>query len=398
MSSKLTDAAIKALPSRGDAYFVWDSQSQGLGVKVTPAKRKLFVVQLKFPGHAVQTKRTLGQWPGLSLDDARTAAQRWRDQVRVGVDPRQVEADQRRAAEREAATTFAGVTEQYLEARTSYRRYKLDKAEIERKLIPEFGDRAIASILPRDVREFVTSEAKRAPYSTANTWRHLVGIFKFAVHHDMVTASPCASLTKRLLFNGHALPPRERVLSDAEIVALWRATDQLGYPHGHAYKWLLMTGCRLSEAQGARWREFSGDVWVVPPERFKSNTEHHVPLTSELSALLASIPKKKGCQFVFTNDGVMAVNGFSKLKKQIDRLMGDALTGPWVNHDLRRTVRSNLSALGVADHVAELVIGHGRRGLQRVYDRHKYLNEIRAALEAWHRRLSSLVAAAISQP
>ena len=380
MPAKLTDATVQALTVKSSAYFVWDSQATGLGVKVTPAKRKLFVVQLRFPGHTVQTKRTLGQWPGMALHDARLAAQRWRDQVKVGIDPRLVEAEQRRAAEREAANTFARVVEQYLAARTAYRRYRTDKKEIERKLIPAFGDRPISTIMPRDVREYITAQAKVAPYSTSNTWRHAVAIFKFAAHNDMIAASPCASLTKRLLFNGHTLPPRQRVLSDEEVARLWHVTDELGYPYGHFYRWLLMTGCRLSEAQGARWSEINGSTWTIPPERFKSNAEHALPITDAMLELLATIPRQG--DYLFTCDGMNPINGATKVKRMLDREMGDVPA--WVNHDLRRTVRTNLAALGVADHVAELVIGHGRRGLQRIYDRHKYTNEIEAALTAWH--------------
>ena len=379
MAAKLTDASIRGLPIKAAPYFVWDSQAQGLGVKVTPAKRKLFVCQLKFPGHQVQTKRTVGQWPGLSLDDARTTAQHWRDQVKVGIDPRAIEAEQRIAAEREANSTFSSVAELYLADRTGFRRHVRDRKEIERKLIPQFGDLPIASIAPRDVREFISAEAKAAPYSTSNTWRHLVAIFKFAVHNDLVAASPCASLTKRLLFNGHTLPPRQRVLSDGEIAKLWQITGELGYPYGTFYRWLLMTGCRLSEAQGARWREFDDKLWVVPAERFKSNAEHALPITDAMGELLQTIPRNG--EYLFTSDG-----GQSKVKRLIDRTMG-ADVPPWCNHDLRRTVRTNLAALGIPDHVAELVIGHGRRGLQRIYDRHKYTQEIRAALTAWHAQI-----------
>src|SRR5262249_4263269 len=51
--------------------------------------------------------------------------------------------------------------------------------------------------------------------------------------------------------------------------------------------------------------------------------------------------------------------------------------------DLRRTVRTRMAALGVPDNVAELVIGHGKRGLARIYDQHRYFPEMREALDAW---------------
>jgi hypothetical protein len=50
-----------------------------------------------------------------------------------------------------------------------------------------------------------------------------------------------------------------------------------------------------------------------------------------------------------------------------------------------------LAALRIPDHVAEMVIGHGRKGLQRVYDQHRYISEMREALALWAGRLRSIV-------
>ena len=70
----------------------------------------------------------------------------------------------------------------------------------------------------------------------------------------------------------------------------------------------------------------------------------------------------------------------------------------FIIHDLRRVVRTNLSALDVPDHVAEMVIGHGRRGLQRVYDQFRYEVQIRAALEKWAERLQAIVSPTPGMP
>ena len=64
---------------------------------------------------------------------------------------------------------------------------------------------------------------------------------------------------------------------------------------------------------------------------------------------------------------------------------------PFKIHDLSRVVRSHLSALDIPDHVAEMVLGHGRKGLQRVYDQHKYESQLREALERWAERLNGIV-------
>ena len=79
------------------------------------------------------------------------------------------------------------------------------------------------------------------------------------------------------------------------------------------------------------------------------------------------------------------------------RLRGDANWAavklePWVVHDLRRTVRTKLAELEVNDSVAEMIIGHGRRGLQRVYDQSAREPAIRVAAERWAAELRRIVA------
>ena len=63
---------------------------------------------------------------------------------------------------------------------------------------------------------------------------------------------------------------------------------------------------------------------------------------------------------------------------------------PWVNHDIRRTVRSHLSRLRIPEEAREAVLAHARPGMKRVYDHHEYLEEKREALELWAARLRAI--------
>ena len=63
----------------------------------------------------------------------------------------------------------------------------------------------------------------------------------------------------------------------------------------------------------------------------------------------------------------------------------------WTNHDIRRTVRSGLSRLKIAEEAREAVLAHARPGIKGVYDKHDYLDEKREALELWAARLRSIV-------
>ena len=99
--------------------------------------------------------------------------------------------------------------------------------------------------------------------------------------------------------------------------------------------------------------------------------------------------------FTLPKGGLKPVNGFSKGKDKLDQAMkvqlGGCAPSPWVIHDIRRTVRTRLSELRVPEHVAERVIGHARKGLLRIYDQHRYQDEMREALEAWEARLRAIV-------
>jgi len=420
---KLTDVFVRNTRAP-DTY--WDTQQTGLALKITPVGRRIWVMQAIWPGQATQSRRTLGQYPAMSLDEARKKAAEWYALVKRGIDPADVERQRREAAEKVRANTFGSFAEAFIEKRKN-RRAEIDAREIRRVLVAAWGNRPLASITPRDVRELIGKLARRAPYEARNVWGHASLIFKHAVHDELIEVSPMASLDKELTL-GVKLRPRDRVLSDVEVRALWLASFKLEWPHGHLYRWLLLTGVRLSEATDAEWTEFHPELrrvmrectasarstwselqpehrtWTIPPERFKSDATHVVPLTNAMLELLATVPMRG--RYVFSFDGSNKLWASSKAKRELDRRMlellrewsGDDVTLPrWTSHDLRRVVRSNLSGLGIADNVAEMVLGHGKKGLQRIYDQHRYLPEIRAALTAWNERVVKTVGNSVSR-
>ena len=190
---------------------------------------------------------------------------------------------------------------------------------------------------------------------------------------------------------------RQRVLTDVELRALWRAAEKLGYPYGDLFRLLAITGQRKSEVAEARWREFdlSQKLWTIPPERMKGDAAHEVPLTDDAIAILEALPRFNNGDYVFsTTFGAKPVNGFSKAKVNLDRAMaaelGDAVD-PFVIHDIRRSMRTGLSALPIPNNVRELVIAHAQPGLHKVYDQHSYQQEKRHALNLWAARLRTIV-------
>jgi integrase len=396
---RLTDRTLKALKPTGKRYDVMDADVPGFGVRVTERGQRTFILVARYPGSPNPTRRAIGEYPAVRLEKAREKARSWRDLIRQGIDPKTEEERLRRLELRKQQTTFAAVAEDFLERHVKgQRKARGTEREIRKELIAQWGERPIASITREDVVALVEAITRRpAPYVAHSVLGHARSLFNWAINRGTygLETSPCDRLKPSALIG--VKQPRQRILSDAELVALWHSSEELGYPFGPIYKLLLLTGARKSEVAGARWREFDlGEkVWTVPPERFKSNASHLVPLSEQALIILEALPRfTKGDHLFTTSLGDKHVAGFSRAKAQVDKLVTGqlgAMPPPWVIHDIRRTVRTRLASLRVPDMVAEMVIGHGRKGLQRVYDQHRYVDEMREALELWAARLRDIV-------
>lgn len=181
---------------------------------------------------------------------------------------------------------------------------------------------------------------------------------------------------------------RTRVLNDGELRRLWRATDEAA-PFCRFIRVVLLTGQRRGEVAGMAWHELdlARGLWTIPPERFKAGQPHLVPLSDGVLDLLGG-RQARGPHVFSTTDGRRPISGFGRALARAQIRSG---TTGWRLHDLRRTVRTRMAALRVSSAVAELVLGHGKRGLARVYDQHSYLPEMREALELWAAELARIV-------
>jgi integrase len=144
-----------------------------------------------------------------------------------------------------------------------------------------------------------------------------------------------------------------------------------------------------------RWHEINNDWWTIPAARAKNGRAHRVPLTALTLELLEQASILTGnSAFVFPSP---RPNGKDKpievrsLSRAIDRKYEVLGAEKFVPHDLRRSVRTRLAELGVDDVVAERVLNHTLQGIARVYNRHDYDAEKRAALEKWERRLRRII-------
>jgi integrase len=406
----LTDRFLKSLKpaAPGKRLIVGDSVVPGFGVRVTDKGTKTFVLVNRFGGKN-PTPRALGEYGALTLEGARGMARQWLGLIGNGIDPKR-EAERRRLErQRRQKDSFAAVAEDFIKREGSKKARGEDMArELRQEFVARWGDRPVTEITHDDVLAVLDDAVDRGSPNQAHAlFGHVRRLYNWAIGRGCygLTGSPCDRIRPK-----DAIGKREartHILSDDELAVLWRVSGRVGYPFGPMYRLLVLTGLRLTEVSGAQWPEFDlkQKIWSIPAARMKGRAPHLVPLTNDMLALLASLPRFNSGDYLFsTTHGRRPVSGFSKAKARLDRRMAGTwgalgrLEGKdrkpvedWRTHDIRRVVRTHLSALPVTDLVRELILAHAQSRLHKTYDQYAYLDERRRCLELWNARLRSIV-------
>jgi integrase len=381
----------------------------GFAVRVTSAGTKAFVWF-----HRVDGKphwETLGRWDAnqgggtLTVRDAIVKCDERAKAVAKGVDKKGKDVDPRpertrrlqdgtKAADGTVSTLLDVYIARYLKA-GKLRSAGMIEAQLERLVKPRIGKVGIYELKRSHVSRMLDDIADEngprmadlalAYVRKAFNWYEVNG-------HDDDFTSPVVRGMARLKPSDRE---RERVLADDEIRDLWTAADSVTEPAClPAYvKTLLLTATRRGEAADMATSELDGEIWTIPAARYKTKRDHVIPLSAAaLDLIRSATPAKpaRNAHFVFsTTDGAVAFAGFSKSKAALDKAVaelrereGRPPIADWTLHDLRRTARTLLARAGIRDDIAERCLGHVIKGVEKVYNRHAYLDEKRAAFEA----------------
>lgn len=360
---------LRAVGGLGPKATIWDDAVKGFGARRQTSDAVTYVLKYRAGGR--QRFFTIGRhgspW---TPDTARREARRLLGLVAAGEDPAEV---------RNRGEGLRAIIDAYLvvaKARQRPRTY----LETERHLLiawkslhdqTEVSRRAVAARLAE--LSGVTAIRARAALSACFVW---------AIREGLAEANPVAGTNR---------PPeprsRERVLTDGELAAIWRACGDDDY--GRIVRLLTLTGQRRDEVGAMRWGEIAEGVWTLPHSRTKNHREHALPLTEAMLALLPD--PRVGREFVF-GAGVGAFSGWSQSKARLDARAGVA---GWRLHDLRRTAATVMAdRLGVMPHIVEAVLNHvsgHKAGVAGVYNRAAYRAEMRRAFEAWGAHVAGIV-------
>jgi integrase len=368
----LTDRTIRALKPApaGKRRLVWDAQVPGLGLRVTDTGAKTFVLVIRYPGDPNPTPRALGTYGAMTLEAARTRGREWLVAISNGIDPKVREAARR-------ADSLQAIADAYLKRESQLRTINQRRAILERLVLPRFGARPIEDIRKGEIVALLDRiEDKNGPAMAQYTLATLRRLFTWHAGRSDDFRSPIVRGMGRVKPSEQR---RQRVLDDDEIRALWRAAEATPGVFGYFVQFLLLTAVRRNEAAGMRRSEVVGDDWIIPPQRYKTNLELVIPLSSAAKAVLAKVPQISSSDFVFTTDGKVPISGFSRFKQAFDQACG---VSGWTLHDLRRTARSTMSRAGVPSDHAERALGHVIGGIRSTYDRHAFYAEKKHAFAA----------------
>lgn len=396
---KLTNPTITNLVTtkRIDYY---DTIETGLIFRVTPSGGKTFALRYRnLAGE--QSRITLGEYSAtFTLANARDKVRDIKRDLAQGIDPK-TEIAKRRSEATEAERyrfTFAQLARDFIarhlptlrpKTSTEYRRI------IQNILIPEFGTRAVESIRRRDV--FALHERigidERKP-TTANLTKAIASkMFSFAIEREYIESNPATNV--KLHKAGKIR--RDRAYTSDELVRIWNAFEVQQEPMRTYFKFLVLTCQRRTETLMARWDniDLQRGTWTIPATDTKNKLEHVLPLSSQAVEILTEIHMLTGrSEYVFEST-VKKGGPINWTHKAVDRVKELAGVADFRLHDLRRTGATYMAELGVERTVLGKVLNH--KGIAQdhsvtaIYDRSRYSDEVRRALQRWAFRLEGIV-------
>lgn len=402
-----TDRFLKSVKptAPGKRTIVFDAQVPGFGIRVTERSTEeckgSFVLVTRYPGSRNPAPRRIGDYPVMSLAEAREVAREWRRDLAKGIDPKEKAAEAAREQRRLRANTFGAAFASFAEDHLkTLRTGAAVEASVRNHVFPALESRPMREIRRSEIFALINRLKKELPIAANCVLAYLKKFFAWALENEMVDDLPVASIKRPTAEKDRE---RERVLADWEIRALWRACGEMA-AFGRAFRFMLATGQRRSEVGAATWAEIDrGEaLWTLGKVRTKAKRLHDVPLSRIALSVIEDCPKIGDFVFASGRSGVaregqdpgpVALSGWGKAKERLDELMlkhaGKDIE-EWRLHDLRRTGATDMARLGVDRLVISKILNHAEGGVTKRYDRYQYAAEKRAALDRWALHLQAI--------
>jgi integrase len=222
----------------------------------------------------------------------------------------------------------------------------------ERRFLPKLGDKVLSEISRADIKEIVDKIARKHKAAACNTHRAFSAFLSWCTDHGLLESHA---------LRGCKLPaqyrPRERVLTNDELIAVWKACEDVPKVWRIYFRMLIVTGQRRTEVARMHWEEVDLErkTWTIPAHRTKNRRHHVVPLSPLAVSLLLGLSGRSGFVFPSASNNENPIRSFGPATND---LRSRAKVSGIRLHDLRRTAASIMGEIEVAPHVIEAVLNH----------------------------------------
>ena len=411
MVNKFTKKFIDSLKPEAKDY--WKREGNGFCIRVLPSGIRIWYFIFTFEGR--KRYMLLGNYPEVSIEDARERSADARKILKNGADP--LSESNQAKVERLRAFTIKDLGTDYLEkyAKINKKSWQEDERMLNKEVIPAWGKVKAVDIKRADLVILLKKVADRGAPVMANRLRALLlKMFNYAVTEDIIEFSPCTKIAPT------EESARERALSEEEIKILFSNLDNadiiMSPEIKRALKLILVTGQRPGEVIGMHAKEIQGRWWTIPKARTKTNRTHRVYLTDLAVELIGDL---KGRTYLFPSpptakepekdqpigEKAMACSlrrnikgqiygrkGKRKLIKEEPANLNRLGVEHFTPHDLRRTAVGLMSKCGVEYEHRERVLNHSIGKMDKIYNQYDFDAEKQRALQTLSDKITEICA------
>lgn len=278
----------------------------------------------------------------------------------------------------------------------SKKRKDTSTSAIKQHLQPTLGGLAVADVsgATLDERFIWPAQADLSLSYIRLMFGLLLTAFRQAHKLGLVSANPMAGMSFKDFTQARIKPKPSRL----RAVQLPEIMQQLTLAAGRAPAdvmlalMMLAHGTRLGETRMACWADISLSEaeWFIPAANTKTRTEHRLPLTAQVQALLIWYRRAQAARgytgkYLFPNR-----RGLPLSESQANAVFVRLGQGEWTSHDLRKVSRTAWTDLGVDGHIAEMLLNHSLGKIASTYIHTQAMQQRRIALETWHSWLDGI--------
>lgn len=384
----LTDVHCRNAKPKDKLYRLNDQR--GLYLEIKPNSVKAWRYRFALDGRS--SMYALGEYPSVSLSEARERCEAARKLVKQGVNPAQQRQLEKIRHANEAHNTFEIVAKEWLQTKdweeiTKHKRLGM----LQRVVFPSIGRMPIRDVKPTHILEILQNTAKRgAPSVAAEARRTMSAVFEFAVATLRAESDPVWPVRKSIPANKTQHKP---ALSKEKIGKLLRDFDnhRCSYQVNYCMQLMWWTLARPTEVAEAQWTEFDlqAETWRIPAERMKARKEHRIPLPRQAIDMLnglRAITGKRAHLFPGRDDRNAPMTSAS-LRQALKVL---AWSGTYSPHATRTTGSTRLNELGYRADAIEAQLAHSdQNSVRRTYNHATYFDERRIMMQDWADKLET---------